>query len=326
MKKPKILVVGSLVMDLVAETARFPQAGETVLGDAFHTACGGKGANQAYQAARLGADVTMVGKVGADAFGDQLVDSLKACGVDCRHILRTDEASSAVGHIQIEKSEKGVQNRILVVSGANMKIVPEDVAFLKEEIRQYDLMILQMEIPSEINALAIDMAYQAGVPVMLNPAPFRPIDPKVLEKVTYVSPNETEAALMLGHAVNGREEAMEALKEMQRMGVRKPMITLGSVGAVCVEGEPIFEPALKGLPVKDPTAAGDSFISAFTVAMGAGADGHTAMSFAKHAAGITVCGMGAQPSLPDAGQVFALMEEKGNMTEEARELQKALCG
>ena len=145
-KQAKILVVGSLVMDLIVSTPRFPQEGETVLGSDFRTASGGKGANQAVQAARLGADVTMIGRVGEDAFGQEMISSLQASGVHTEHILKTADVSSAIGNVQLEKHEDGTTaNRIIVVSGANMKITPEDVAFLKEGIAEYDMVILQYD-------------------------------------------------------------------------------------------------------------------------------------------------------------------------------------
>lgn len=142
MKQPKILVVGSLVMDMITTTGVFPNSGETVLGETFTTAPGGKGANQAVQAALLGARVTMVGKVGSDAFGDAMVAFMNKSGVDTTHVTRHPQVSSAVGNIILEKDERGARNRIIVVPGANMTITPEDVAFLREEIAQYDLVML----------------------------------------------------------------------------------------------------------------------------------------------------------------------------------------
>ena len=150
MKKPRLLVVGSFVMDLIVSTPRFPQSGETVLGTGYRTAPGGKGANQAVQAARLGAEVTMVGKVGQDAFGDALIESARAAGVDVRHVARSQALPSAVGNVQLETADGQSANRIIVVPGANMDITPEEVSFLQEEISRYDMLLLQQEIPMEI--------------------------------------------------------------------------------------------------------------------------------------------------------------------------------
>ena len=171
LKKPKILVVGSFMMDLIASTRRAPNSGETVIGLKFTTAPGGKGANQAVQCARLGADVTMVGKVGKDDFGKRLIDSAAESGVRVEHILVTENAPSAIGNVQVQSNENGTENRIIVVSGANMELVPEDVAFLENTVSDYDMVIMQHEIPVEVNRAVAKYAKAAGVPVMLNPAP-----------------------------------------------------------------------------------------------------------------------------------------------------------
>lgn len=312
MHNPKILVVGSLVMDLIAETQRFPAAGETVLGIAFSTASGGKGANQAVQAARLGADVTMVGMVGMDAFGMEMIESVQASGVNVSHILRTDKASSAIGHIQIEKTENHVQNRIVVVSGANMCILPEHIAFLKDEIDQYDIVLLQLEIPMEINCLVAAWAAEKNVPVMLNCAPIAPMPVELLRNVTYISPNETEAEVLTGIEVKDEESIAKAIASIKALGIPNVLITLGSRGVAYEnDGQIVYSPALKNLDVKDTTAAGDSFIGAFCTAMGKGIPVEKALTFANHTAGLTVCRMGAQPSLPTLAEVLALMHERG---------------
>lgn len=327
MKKPRILVVGSLVMDLIAEASRFPEAGETLLGTSFTTASGGKGANQAVQAARLGADVTMVGMVGMDPFGTEMLEAVSGCGVHTGHILRTERASSAVGHIQIEKRDGHVQNRILVIPGANMLLDTEDVAFLREKIGGYDFVMLQLEIPLPVNRAVAGFAREAAVRVMLNPAPYAPLTKEDYAGVSYVSPNQSEAEAMTGMRVHTPEEADAALERMNELGVKNPMITMGSLGAVCLcEGTRVFERALANLPVKDPTAAGDSFVSAFCTAVAAGCAERSAMIFAKHTAGITVCGVGAQPSLPAADAVFQSLEAAGDMNDELFELKEALLG
>ena len=312
MKTPRILVVGSLVMDLIVETERFPLPGETVLGRRFGTASGGKGANQAVQAARLGADVTMVGMVGQDAFGDEMLASLRASGVDTRHILRTAQAPSAVGHIQIEKTKDHVQNRIVVAPGANLCIAPEHVAFLREEIGQYDMVLLQLEIGMEINCLAAGWAAEKGVPVMLNCAPIAPMPAELLKSITYISPNETEAAALTGIAVEDTASVVRAAAAIRAMGVPNVLITLGSRGAAYESGERLlYSPSVKGLEVKDTTAAGDSFIGAFCTAIAGGAEAESALRFANYAAALTVCRVGAQPSLPTLEEVKRLMRVRG---------------
>lgn len=312
MRKPKILVVGSLVMDLIVSTERFPQSGETVLGLDYTTAPGGKGANQAVQMARLGADVTMVGKVGKDVFGDTLVASAKTSGVNTQHILRSETKPSAVGNIQLEVGFGQSANRIIVVSGANMDIQPEDVAFLKEDIANYDMVLLQFEIPMQINTIVAEYAAAKGVPVMLNCAPIAPIPEALLKNITYISPNEHEAQILTGIEVKDEASIEAALKAIHDMGIPNALITLGSRGVAFDAGNGVeYSPALKNLDLKDTTAAGDSFVGAFSTATAAGIGLEDALRFANHTAAITVCRMGAQPSLPTLDEVLALMHERG---------------
>lgn len=310
-RKPRILVVGSFVMDLIVTAERFPGSGETVVGLNYQTAPGGKGANQAVQAARLGADVTMVGKVGQDAFGEELIASAKASGVDVSHVLRTAETHTAIGNVQLEVGEgKGV-NRIIVVQGANMKITPEDVAFLKDEIGNYDMVMLQLEIPMEVNCLVAAYASAKGVPVMMNCAPMAPMPEELLKNVTYISPNEHEAHILTGIEVTDMDSAKAAMEKIHSLGVKQALITLGSKGVVYSDGnEFLFSPAVEGLEVKDTTAAGDSFMGAFCTAIAEGSAVADALAFANHTAALTVCRMGAQPSLPMRDEVEKLMSVK----------------
>lgn len=316
MKKPKILVVGSFVMDLIVSTDRFPQSGETVLGVGYQTAPGGKGANQAVQAARLGADVTMVGKVGNDAFGKALLASAREAGVDISHVIVSDETFSAIGNVQLELGEGRSANRIIVVPGANMAIKPEDVAFLKDEIGGYDMVMLQLEIPMEINRIVARYAAEKGVDVMLNCAPIAPLPEDLLRNATYISPNEHEAQALTGVEVRDDAGVQAALSAIRALGVKHAMITLGSRGVAYQDenGAAAFSPALKNLPVKDTTAAGDSFVAAFCTALGMGAPVERALVFANHTAALTVCRMGAQPSLPRMAEVLALMRQHGQDT------------
>ncbi len=312
MRKPRILVVGSLVMDLIVSTERFPQSGETVLGLDYQTAPGGKGANQAVQMARLGADVTMVGKVGRDVFGDTLIESAKAAGVHTEYILRSENRPSAVGNIQLETGFGQSANRIIVVSGANMDITPEDVAFLEEKIGEYDMVLLQFEIPMEINKLVASYAAAKGVPVMLNCAPIAPIPPELVRNITYISPNEHEAQILTGIEVKDEASIQAALKAIRDMGIPNALITLGSRGVAFDNGNGVeYSPALQNLDLKDTTAAGDSFVGAFSTATAMGISLAEALRFANYTAAITVCRMGAQPSLPTLDEVLELMRKHG---------------
>lgn len=316
-RKPKILIVGSFVMDMIVSTEKFPNSGETVLGKTFRTAPGGKGANQAVQAARLGADVTMVGKVGADEFGKSLIQSCVDAGIHTEHILTDPNVSSAIGNVMLEIGrEKTVKNRIIVVPGANMTITPQDVAFLEGSIRQYDMVVLQLEIPMKVNELVAQYAFEQQVPILLNSAPSAPLSPTLLSHLTYLSPNEHEAADLTGIPIRkaGKEVNQQDLKAVAdallSKGVRNAVITLGSAGAALVNADKlIYRPCIDTVTVKDPTAAGDSFIGAFTTAVCSGMDDDHALCFANYTAALTVSREGAQPSLPCRDEVIRLMRQ-----------------
>ncbi|MEG1426370.1 MAG: ribokinase [Oscillospiraceae bacterium] len=316
--KPKILVVGSFVKDLIVSTDRFPEAGETVLGCGFETASGGKGANQAIQAARLGAEVTMIGKVGDDAFGREMVESCKESGIDCSKVMIDPVNPSAVGNVQLEVDENGkTQNRIIVVSGANMAITREELYFLEKEIRNYDMVLLQLEIPMEVNEFVVDCAYRNGVSVMLNSAPSAPIGEATMRKLTYISPNEHEAADMTGVTIRkesgkvNTEDARRAVASLLNQGVQNVLITLGTAGAAFGNKEEFFTfPTLSGILAVDPTAAGDSFVGAFSTLAAMGVDHQSAVRIANYVGSLTVSKMGAQPSLPWRAQVLSLIEER----------------
>ena len=315
-RKPRILVVGSLVMDLIVSSSLFPNAGETVIGKAFSTAPGGKGANQAVQAARLGADVTMVGMVGEDDFGRRLRESAAESGVNTDWLFTTNKASSAVGNVQIQENESGTENRIIVVPGANYVLSVEDVAFLKEHIAEYDMVVLQLEIDMAVNCAVAQMAKEAGVPVMLNPAPSAPLPGDLLACLTYICPNEHEAEDIVGIKPEGDHAIDNAIAALHDMGVEKVLITLGKAGCAFSDGEKVIEsPIVSRGIVVDPTAAGDSFIGAFCTAVAAGVAYEKALVFANCTAGITVSRMGAQTSLPTFDEVMEVLKEKGLDTE-----------
>ena len=317
-KRPKILVVGSLAMDLIVSTPRFPGSGETVQGSDFHTAPGGKGANQAVQAVRLGADVSMVGKIGKDGFGYTVRTAVSDTGVDMTHVAVDEHCSTGIADIQLEvvPGEKS-KNRILIVPGANHAITPDDIAFLKDTIEQYDMVMLQLEIPMQINELVARYAYDAHVPVMLNPAPSSALSPQFLECLTYLSPNEHEAADITGIPIrkDGNSVNMEDIRAniaaLRKLGVNNALITLGSCGvAFGNDTEFYYQPCVDVVQVLDPTAAGDSFVSAFCTAVCAGVSHEQALEFANYTATLTVSRMGAQPSLPSLDEVNALMQSQ----------------
>ena len=317
LKKPRILVVGSFMMDLIASTRRAPNSGETVIGLKFTTAPGGKGANQAVQCARLGADVTMVGKVGDDAFGKIMTDTAAAAGVDVTHVLVDPSESSGVGHITLEVTEHGAQNRITVCPGANFTMTVDEVAWLKDEIKNYDLVMMQFELPMEVIETVAQWAHDAGVIVMINPAPAAPMSDKLLSCATYISPKEHEAAILANHSIdvsNGVnfDDVDIVAKAFQARGVENLIITLGENGSIVAGKDGIHHTQCVRMPhVADPTAAGDSFVAAFCTGLTAGLPQGEALAFASHTAAITVSRMGAMPSLPTVSEVQDLIRERG---------------
>lgn len=318
--KPKILIIGSFIMDLISTTYRLPAEGETAFGVDFSTAPGGKGANQAVQAALLEADVTIVGKVGNDIFGEKLINSASRAGIDISSVIKDKNAPTGVGNIILEiKDGKKAKNRILLIPGANMTLSVEDVEFLRNEIENYDMVMLQFEIPMEVNEAVADMAYGKNVPVMLNPAPSAPLRDSFLRKLTYISPNEYEAADITGiHIKTGENGAdldsiKEAAAELLNKGVKNVIITLGSNGVAFINAEKfIYQPCIDIVQVKDPTAAGDSFIGAFCTSICSGMTEEEAVLFASYTATITVSRMGAQPSLASKREVIDLMRTQGD--------------
>lgn len=316
LKKPKILVVGSFMMDLIASTQRVPNAGETVIGMKFHTAPGGKGSNQAVQCARLGAQVTMVGQVGNDAFGQTLTSSAAAAGVNVSHVLVDSKESSGVAQIILEVTEQGTQNRITVCPGANFTLTVDDIAWLKEEICSFDMVMMQFELPMTVIEAVAQWAHDEGVMVMINPAPAAPMSDRLLSCATYLSPNEHEAALLANHPIdvsNGVNMGdVEAVSQVFRSrGAENLIITLGENGSVVAGKGGIYcTPCVKMEHVVDPTAAGDSFVAAFCTGLAAGLSEPDALAFASHAAAITVSRMGATPSLPTIQEVQNLMEQR----------------
>lgn len=318
-KKPKILVVGSFVMDLIVSTGRVPDAGETVIdGLSFNTAPGGKGANQAVQAARLGAQVKLAGKVGMDMFGDMLLKSAEEAGVDTSLVLREESVSSGVGNIILEvKPGKPVENRIIVVPGANMKLGVKDVEFVSGLVSQYDMVLLELEIPMEVNEAVTEYAFNKSIPVMLNPAPAAQLSDNLLSKLTFISPNEHEACQLTGVKIkkDGGTVDLDTVEQAAGVlldrGVKNVIVTLGDCGAAFMSKRKfIYRPCVEGIEAVDPTAAGDSFTGAFCTGICMGMSEEEALDFAGYTAAITVSRMGAQPSLPYLYEVRKLIELK----------------
>ena len=316
-RRPRIFVLGSFVMDLIATTERIPRSAQTVYGRSFHMAPGGKGANQALQCARRGADVTMMGCVGDDLFGEKLLETPRAAGVDVSHVVVRPGVTSGVGHVTLEVTEHTAQNRIIVIPGANRTLTVEEAAWVKDEIGTYDMVLLQLEVPLEVNLAVARWAREAGVPVMLNPAPAAELDDELLSLVTYLTPNEQEASVETGLPLaadeNGpsRDDLQKIAAALWAKGVENVIITLGGAGSAVVGDDSIrYIPCVHMDHVADPTAAGDSFVGALSVGLTVGLSQDQALAFASHTAAITVSRMGAMPSLPTLAEVIALLKER----------------
>ena len=294
-KDGKILVVGSSNTDLVVKTSKLPNPGETVVGGEYFKFHGGKGANQAMAAAKLGGKVTFIGKLGDDDFGKDAIINLKSEGISVDSILVDKESPSGIALIMVD--ENG-ENSIAVASGANSKLTSEEINQLADLITNHELILVQHEIPLEAIYALMEIAAEAGVRVILNPAPAMPFDADFLPKVFLLIPNENEAEALTGIRVKGLDSAYEAGRVILKMGVNHVVITLGKVGVVYLsQTTETFIPAIEVVAV-DTTAAGDTFCGAIAVLLAEGADMESAIRFAVEAAGISVTRMGAQISQP----------------------------
>jgi ribokinase len=300
----RIVVVGSFNMDLVVRLPVIPKPGETLLGGTFAAYPGGKGANQAVAAARLGGQVIMIGRVGADAFGDQLRDIARAERMDTRFVGVDPAAATGVALIQVD--DRG-QNSIAVASGANFTLTAADVVAAFAGIERIDLVVMPLETPIETIELAAKLARRAGARTVLNPAPAQHLSAGLLRNVDVLIPNEHEAAFMTGTDVRSLQDARGAATRLLQSGPRAVIITLGSRGALIAEAadpEPVYtEVPAFSVEAVDTTAAGDAFVGALAVALGEGRTLAEAARFASAAAAISVTRSGAQPSLPARADV-----------------------
>lgn len=301
---PHIVVVGSLNMDLVIRTPRFPSPGETISGHDFHIIPGGKGANQAVAAARLGARVTMIGRVGDDAFGAQQLANLAQLGVDVSHVVQDPEAATGVALIAVDQSG---QNCIILAPGANMRLTRADVEAAEEAVAGASVLLLQLESPLDVVEHAIRMAHGQGVTTVLNPAPARKLSPAALAQVDFLIPNESETALLTGIEVEDVETAKQAATRLRAEGVGTVILTLGERGALLVNDQRTVHVPGYQVEVVDTTAAGDAFVGGFAVALAEGRDLIEAVRFANAAGALAVTKLGAQPSLPTRAEVEAFL-------------------
>lgn len=301
--KKKIVVVGSSNTDLTVKVDHFPLPGETLIGDNFITAQGGKGANQAVAVARLGGDASFVCCLGDDAFGNQSLELLKKEGMDTRHIRLIKGASSGVALIPVDK--KG-ENTIIVASGANAMLSVDDIKNAEQDIKDAGILLMQLETPIPALIYAARIAHENGVKVILNPAPFpkNPLPQELLENIDIIIPNETEAAYMAGEQITDEQSALSVIKKIQDLGVGNVIVTVGSKGAYTLEDSKLIN--VPAFPVKavDTVAAGDTFCGALCVALSKGFSMSDAIRIGNKAASIAVTRIGAQPSVPTREEVF----------------------
>ena len=293
----KLLVVGSINIDLVASSDRLPAPGETILGKTFDVFNGGKGANQAVAVGKLGAPVEMIAALGTDLFTERLLSGLQEAGVQTQAV-QTLPGPCGVAHIS--KSDNG-ENSIIVISGANHLVSPALIDAHAEAVRSAGLVLVQLETPLETVVRLADIAFEAKVPLMLDPAPAQPLPERLLSHTTWLTPNETEAQTLLGQS--GLDPASTAEK-LLAMGVRNVALKLGSQG-VFLAGRDCSTSRVPSFPVKavDTTAAGDCFNAAFAVALTRGKSPAEAARYGAAAAAISVTRAGAQPSLPTSAEV-----------------------
>jgi ribokinase len=300
MKTPRILVVGSSNTDMIIKLDRIPRPGETILGGAFVTAAGGKGANQAVGAARAGGQVTFIARVGQDMFGDQAVAGFATDGINVDHVSRDKTNPSGVALIFVAKDG---ENSIAVAGGANAKLSPADVRKAKAAFADASVLVMQLETPLESVQAAADLAVKDGVRVILNPAPAQPLPDKLLKCVSILTPNETEAELLTGIAVTDTASAAVAAAKLRARGVQTVIITLGARGSfVATESGGQLVSGFK-VEAVDTTAAGDIFNGALAVALAEGKPLDQAVRFGHAAAAISVTRLGAQPSAPTRREI-----------------------
>jgi ribokinase len=295
---PRICMVGSSNTDLIARVPRLPVPGETLHGSSFQTGFGGKGANQAVMAARLGAQVSVVTKLGRDTFGENTLVNYREQGIDTRYVLFDEQAASGVALIAVD--ENTGQNSIVIVPGANNSLTPQDVRSARTAIAAAQLVICQIEIPLDATLEAFRVAKEVGtVKTIFNPAPASDFPDELLALTDILIPNEIEAGMLVGRTVENDEQAVEAARELQRRGPQTVVVTMGSRGALVVEGkrEPEFIAAQRVQAV-DSTGAGDSFVGSFAYLLGAG---RTMVDAARRASAIatrSVLKPGTQLSFP----------------------------
>lgn len=289
-----ICVIGSLNMDLVVNVDTMPKPGQTIIGSNFKEVPGGKGANQAVAMARLNGNVSMIGKVGEDGFGQTLINSLKNDKVDTTYI-QTSKGATGVALITVDKN---AQNSIVVSPGANFEVKEDDIDNNIEAIKNSDIVVLQLETPLNTIKYALNKAKELNKYTILNPAPAVKLDNEIIKNVDLLTPNETELEIISGVSIETEEDIQKAAQIMIEKGVKELIVTLGSKGSLYINKEKsMFKKAYK-VEAVDTTAAGDSYTGALAVALSQDKNIEDAMDFASKVGALSVLKEGAQSSLP----------------------------
>ncbi|MGP0174480.1 ribokinase [Pseudomonas sp. NCHU5208] len=292
----KVLVVGSLNMDLIVRAPRLPRGGETLAGQAFATAAGGKGANQAVAAARLGAQVAMIGCVGADAYGQQLRSGLIEEGIDCAGVETVDGVPTGIASILVDDAG---QNAIVIVAGGNGALTPAHLEAQQHLLAAAQVLIVQLEVPDASVEAAMRVGREAGCTVILNPAPVAgPLPAHWYAMADYLIPNESEAAALTGMPVDSPQSAQLAAHSLLQAGACRVLITLGAQGVLYADAEQQRHFSVTPVQAVDTTAAGDTFVGGFAAALAAGQPLPAAIALGQQAAALAVTRPGAQPSIP----------------------------
>ena len=294
----EIAVIGSNMVDLVAYIDKMPKLGETLEADDFAMGCGGKGANQAVAASRLGGNVLMMTRVGDDAFADNTIRNLEQCGVDTRFVERVPGVSSGVAPIMVDRDS---HNRILIIPGANKHLLPPDIDAAADTLRQCKLIVMQLEIPLETIYHTIAMANEAGVPVILNTAPATPdLDLAWACRCDFLVPNETELEILTGMPVEDLPQIEAAAHSLFERGLKHLIVTLGEKGALYMHGDNKQHYAAPRVDAVDTTGAGDAFVGCFAQTLVASGDINQAIERAIRYASQSVTARGTQTSYLDA--------------------------
>jgi ribokinase len=303
MQPGKIIVIGSSNTDMVIQSDRLPNPGETIIGGDFLMNPGGKGANQAVAAARMGGHVTFISKTGNDLFGKQSMDHYNAEGINTEYIFSDPKNHSGIALITVDANG---ENCIVVASGANASLSPSDIESARAEIESCALVLMQLEIPIETVEYAAEMANQKGIRVILNPAPARALSDKLLRGLYILIPNTNEAEILSGIQVTDWESARKAANALSARGVKNVVITLGSLGALIKEGNEYYTVQATKVTAVDTTAAGDTFCGTLCVGLSEGKSIVDSVAIASKASALAVTRMGAQSSIPYRSELSSL--------------------